>query len=135
MRKILNINFSEAKIISLKSNYTKVSQKYDLINKLIISSSEGYRFIEYHDIIRLESLSNYTKIFTVNNKSYIVSKTMKSILQKLPKLSFLRVHNSHVINVHEIELLSKDQIRMSDNRYVPISRNKRKMVLERLGCE
>lgn len=135
MHKVLNTNRSLAKVVSLVPQLSIATQNVPLSNKLIIPLSEGHRFIAHDEIVRLESSSNYTKIYTRSTEFYLVSKTMKVILEQLPRINFLRIHNSHVVNVNAIELLTKDHIEMTDKSTVPISRSNRKMVYERLGCK
>ena len=135
MQKILNPKRSIAKVISLENRTLVITQYDSLENKLIIPSNGGHRFIDFEDIIRIESLSNYTNVHTRLGETYLVSKTLKSILEKLPMTKFLRVHNSHVINVNMIVLLSKETIQLSDNSTVPISRSNKKMVFELLGVK
>jgi hypothetical protein len=53
------------------------------------------------DILYLESLENYVKVFT-KQKSYIVRQSLKEAEQKLPKY-FLRISRSHIVNTRFIE--------------------------------
>lgn len=135
MQNILNPKRSIAKVISLADKVVSGFQFDYLRGKLIIPYNDGHRFIDFEDIIRLESASNYTKVHTRLGKTYLVSRTMKSIIEKLPVNTFLRVHNSHVINVNMIVLLTKECIQLSDKSAVPISRSNKKMVFERLGVK
>ena len=133
MQKLQSLRHQEAIVISLLEKESTI-QPYDrLAKKLIISLSEGHRFIHHDDIIRLEGSSNYTKVYTRSGKTYMVSKTMKSVSEKLSKSRFVRVHRSHIIKVDSIELLAKDHIVMTDQSSVPISRANKKMIHELLG--
>ena len=122
-------------MISLNNNLAITDIKEKLPNKLIISLSEGYRFIDCNDIVRLEGSGNYTKIFTCQDEMYLVSKTMKTIANRLSTSKFVRVHKSHIINVNAIKMLAKDNVQLSDQSTVPISRSNRKMLLEFLGIK
>ncbi len=46
-------------------------------HRIAIPSFEGLQFVETADIIYLESLSNYTNFYLINNRKITVSKTLK----------------------------------------------------------
>lgn len=88
--------------------------------------ADGYRWIKMEEIIRFESESNYTKIFVVNEvRPITIAKTLKSIEKEFnPKNHFLRVNQSHIINV---AFLSKTEIHnnsliLSNGHIIPVSR-------------
>jgi LytTr DNA-binding domain len=60
------------------------------------------------DILYLESLENYVKVFT-KQKSHIVRLSLKEAEQKLPK-SFLRISRSHIVNTRFIEAAQADSL-------------------------
>lgn len=133
MQKLKFNDQQEARVIALKEKESTLEPYNRLSNKLIISMAEGHRFIHHDDIVRLEACSNYTKVYTRSEKSYMVSKTMKSVSEKLLKSRFVRVHKSHIINIDNIELLAKDHILMSDQSHIPISRANKKDIYQLLG--
>ena len=68
--------------------------------------------IPINDIIYIEALENYIKIFRTNG-SYILSHiNMKALHELLPQHAFLRVHRSYIIPIHKVERLSKQEIRL-----------------------
>ena len=118
-----------AKVISLSGEREVIRP----INKLIIPVKEGHRFLDYDNIIRLESSSNYTMIYMKSGKIYLVSKTMKSVVENLSTKQFVRVHHSHVVNVNAIALITKESIMLVDDSKIPVSRAKRKSVFQFFG--
>jgi two-component system LytT family response regulator len=96
--------------------------------KLLVNIAKGSMLIEFDDIIRCESMSNYTKIVLKSDKPILVSKTLKLIESALPKSLFLRCHNSHLINMNEVKLIEKSQLRLTNQEEIPISRQKVKEV-------
>ncbi|MFT4534312.1 MAG: two-component system LytT family response regulator [Saprospiraceae bacterium] len=96
--------------------------------RLLINVAEGSRVIDFDDILRCESMSNYTNIILKSGKPVIVSKTLKQIENALPSSLFLRCHNSHLINRNEVILITKGQIQLTNLDIIPISRQKIKEV-------
>ena len=84
-------------------------------------------------IIRCESESNYTTFYLKSGEKLIVSKTLKEFDELLAPYHFLRVHQSHLINLDEIKSFIKSDggyIRMKDGASVSISRQRRNYVME-----
>jgi two-component system, LytTR family, response regulator len=85
------------------------------------------------DIIRCESDSNYTHIYLSKGKKVIVSKTLKEIEEKLKDLGFVRLHQSHLVNLSYIAKLHKGDntyITLKNGDNIPISRAKRDEFME-----
>jgi two-component system LytT family response regulator len=55
--------------------------------------------LEIDDIIRCESEDNYTRFFLKSSKPLMISKTLKEYEELLSDEGFLRVHQSHLINL------------------------------------
>jgi DNA-binding LytR/AlgR family response regulator len=56
---------------------------------------------------------------------------MKAFVAKLPE-SFLRVHKSHIINLKKVKKLEDNTIELA-NIKIPVSRNNKKILIERLA--
>ena len=74
--------------------------------------------IRLYDIIRLESVGDYVKVFFLN-KSILVHDTMTNILQKLPMDTFIRTHKSHAINFLKLESIEGNILHLASFK-VPI---------------
>lgn len=55
------------------------------------------------DILFIEGLGDYLKIFIENQRTLVVRMTMKTIIEKLPSHDFLRVHRSFIVPLARIE--------------------------------
>ena len=114
-------------------NNATVSDKH---KKIAVAVADKIEFIEISSIIRCESESNYTTFFLASGEKIIASKTLKEFDELLSPYHFLRVHQSHLINLEEIKSYVKSEggyIRMKDGTCVPISRQRRNHVMEVLG--
>jgi len=74
--------------------------------------------IEYKDILYIEGLKDYVKIYTV--KGLIMTlMNMKGIYEKLPKNLFIRVHRSYIVPFKSVEKIDRNRILIKDMR-IPI---------------
>lgn len=79
--------------------------------------------IPVSDILYIEAMENYIKIFRQSG-GYILSHTsMKNILEILPEDVFLRIHRSYIIALDKVERFSKREIKLKGcAKYIPIGR-------------
>jgi len=64
------------------------------------------------DILYIEALGNYIKIFR-SSGGYVLSHTnLKSIQKMLPPGLFLRIHRSYVISIKKVERFTKNYIQL-----------------------
>ena len=99
---------------------------------LALSMSDKVEFIEVAAIVRCESDGNYTTFYLKNGEKLLISKTLKEYDELLTPYGFLRVHQSHLINLKEIKSFIKTDggyIKMKDGSSVSISRQRRETVL------
>jgi Response regulator of the LytR/AlgR family len=111
-----------------------LDNKYRKDDKKIIALplSDKIEFVEIADIIRCEADGNYTFFHLKNGERLLISKTLKEYDELLSHLNFLRVHQSHLINLNEVKSFVKTDggyILMKDGSNVSISRQRREMVL------
>ncbi len=101
--------------------------------KLAVPVVGGAVFFSPDEIIRLEGESNYSWIMLTNNRRHLSSKTIKDYEGLLDANEFIRVHKSHLINKKYVVGFKKEgEIILSDKATIPVSRRKRKEVMEAL---
>ena len=103
------------------------------LQRLAISTSEGIHFINIHEIIWLESMGSYTKFGLQHQSQLIASKGIGEYEELLSAHSFLRVHQSSLINIHHIKRYIKGdggQLIMSDDQEIEVSRRKKEELME-----
>jgi two-component system LytT family response regulator len=127
----LNENFANSQINNLLENLKIINkQKF----KLSLPTFQGNLFISVDEIIRCESDANYTRFFLNNdNKSVLVSKTLKDYEDLLTEYGFCRVHNSFMINLKFIKKYIKGEggiAVMVDGAEVEISRRRKEIFLK-----
>ena len=96
---------------------------------------EGLQMIAVNSIISCASDSNYTTFLLKNKQKIIVSRPLKEIEEMLEEYSFLRVHNSYLVNLNEIDKYIKGEggyLVMTDGSTIDVSRSKKEMLLNKL---
>ena len=65
----------------------------------------------------------------------MLAKTLKEIEQAVSEFTFIRIHQSHLINVHFVKEINKlsNQIILKSDVVLPISRRKKAIVLNALN--
>ena len=121
--------------------YQILSEQLDSTNRpttrFLISNSEGMHIIQYAELICCEAKSNYTCIYLQDAKKIMVSKTLKDIEMILEnQFNFIRIHQSFLINISKIEKIIKAEnhisVLMTNGMKLPISRNKKEELLEKI---
>ena len=123
----------ETRVLPLKTNTRNTDDQIEsriLKSKICFNLIEGSIIISIFDIIRLESSSNYTIVYTTDSKKIVVSKTMKMLEEVLPADQFIRCHNSHIINVDQIKSFKKGSLVLYSNKELPIARQKYQDVVQ-----
>ncbi|MDP9957058.1 LytR/AlgR family response regulator transcription factor [Epilithonimonas hungarica] len=129
IRKIKNITHLDNGNKNIELLLENITRKTDNFKKIALSTSDGIHLFEVKDIIRCESVDNYTKFYIKNhNKVVMISKTLKEYEELLSDQGFERIHQSHLINLNEMRsYIKKDGgfVIMSDHAQLPVSQRKR----------
>ena len=105
-------------------------------NKIAVPTNEGLEFVVIKNIIRIESSSNYSRLYFTNGQSLFVTKLLKDFEELLLPYRFFRVHNSHVINLNYIRKYIRGeggQVVMDNGDVVDVSRRKKEEFLSLLN--
>lgn len=78
------------------------------------------------EILLLKGSQNYTYIYT-KKETYLYSKQLNQIAQRLIAPQFVRVHRSYIINIDAIDGFEGNQLLLG-NTLVPISKPYREKV-------
>jgi DNA-binding LytR/AlgR family response regulator len=84
------------------------------------SSKKTYR-INLNDILYIEALGDYVKIYTTD-RMIISYHSMKNLENLLSPKQFPRIHKSFIVSLSKIELIEGNQVKLRD-RYIPIGSN------------
>lgn len=112
--------------------YDALNAKKTIRKRIAVPTMEGLYFIKIKEILYCISDSNYTHIYLINNKVILVSKTLKEIEALLIDNKFLRIHNSHLINLQKIEKYIRGDggyVIMDDKKSLSVSRSRKEILL------
>lgn len=104
-------------------------------NKIRISTTSHVHYIEVKDIVRIQSISNYSKIFLASGKSMIVSKVLAHFDELLSGSHFVRIHRTHLVNLFYIKQYDKGtfpKIGLDNDEVLPVSRSKKKSLQQEM---
>lgn len=104
--------------------------------KIVLPTSEGLIVEELGNIIRLESDNYYTTIIRHGAPNIFLAKTLKEFELALEERMFVRVHNSHIINMAYLQKFDKRDggyVVMADGSKIPVSRRRQGLLLEKLN--
>lgn len=87
---------------------------------LFLKSDYKIQRINFNDILYIEGLKDYVKVFTQSNPKPVLSLTSLKLLEtKLPSEKFLRVHRSFIVNLEKIETIERSRI-VFGKEYIPV---------------
>jgi two-component system, LytTR family, response regulator LytT len=88
---------------------------------LFLKSDYKIRRINFNDILYIEGLKDYVKVYTRSDpKPVLTISTLKLIESKLPESKFMRVHRSFIVNLKRIETIDRSRI-VFGKAYIPVS--------------
>ena len=88
---------------------------------LFLKSEYRIRRINFNDILYIEGLKDYIKVYLRNEEKPVISlSSMKAITEKLPSDQFMRVHRSYIVNLKQVETIERSRI-VFGKTYIPVS--------------
>ena len=103
--------------------------------KIALPTLTGLKVVSLKEIIRCQADANYTTFFFAIEKKMLVTKTLKEFEELLDEYNFIRIHNSHLINLNHVVKYTRGEggvVTMSDGSEVDVSRRKKEEFLQRL---
>jgi len=83
------------------------------------------------EIIRIQAISNYSRIYFTNGKVVVVAKVLHWFEDSLPETMFARVHRSHLVNksfVEKIKGARSKSLVLYNGENIAISRRRRVLI-------
>jgi len=100
----------------------KMPARVDVNNEFLFLKSEyKIKRINFNDILYIEGLKDYVKVFIQNSLRPVLSLTSLKLLEsKLPESKFMRVHRSFIVNLEKIDTIERSRI-VFGKEYIPVS--------------
>lgn len=110
---------------SPKEESASVKEIFVNVNKRLVK-------IVLDNIYVIEAKGDYVLIKLIEGKNLVVHTTLKSMMDKLPSSTFVRVHRSNVVNIKKIVDIEDSSI-LINSEVVPISKTYRDDLLSKLN--
>jgi two-component system LytT family response regulator len=105
--------------------------------RIVLPTLEGFVVVELKEIIRCEADRNYTHFFLHPNRKLTISRTLKVYDELLGENGFVRIHQSHLINLAQIREYKRRKkggiIFLADGTELPVSESRKDELMRRLG--
>ena len=115
----------EKKILFNRNQIIVQNFREERIDKrqVILPTLEGFEVVKMEHIVHLQGNGNFTDLYLSDGSRKMVCRFLKHFEEMLP-YPFLRVHKSHIINIHHVKSYSKSgggTVMLSNGREVDIS--------------
>jgi len=88
---------------------------------LFLKSEYKIKRINFNDILYIEGLKDYVKVYTLHVPKPILSlSSLKLLESKLPANKFMRIHRSFIVNLEKIDTIERNRI-VFGKEYIPVS--------------
>lgn len=105
--------------------------KQERSDSVFVRSERKMIRIAFGEILFIESLADYVKIYMKEKKHVITREAISGIEAKLPVNDFLRVHRSFIVAISRIDSYTNEFVEIG-KKQIPISRSYKTSVLNRL---
>lgn len=96
------------------------------------------RYVSINDIVHCKADNTYTLFMLTNGEQVLVSKTLKEYADMLAGYSFLRTHQSYLVNIDYIKSWLREDggtLLLKDNTKIPVSKLNRQKVKDILAVQ
>ncbi len=121
---------NKERLTILKETLSAPEQKPD---KISLHTLDKIIIVSLDDIIRCESDSNNTIFYLQDKRKIFVTKTLKYFSDMLKSYDFLRIHQSHLVNLQCISAYIKTDggyLMLKNGENVPVSVRKKTEIIE-----
>jgi two-component system LytT family response regulator len=117
----------------------QIQHKETSFAKIALPTVEGFELIPADQLIRCEADDNYTHVYLKNKNKITVCRKLKEIELQLEDFSsFIRVHNSTLVNLNEVTKYIRGEggyLIMNDGSTVNVSRSRKEQLLKRITSD
>lgn len=133
---IAELQMAFSKVIERREKASLMEiEEYKESRKLIFRDSKGLKLILPEELIRVQAQGNYSNLYLKDGGKLMVAKTLKVLENELDESLFIRVHQSHIVNMNYIKSFRHEgrsgKLTLHDGTEVEVSRSRKKEILER----
>ncbi len=103
-------------------------QSHSGLENIALPTHDGFTMVHINDITHLQAESNYTWVFHVSQKKYLVTKTLKDMEEMLMFPQYFRAHKSYLVNLNHVDRYIRGQggyLVMKDHTQIPVARTQK----------
>ncbi|HLX65847.1 MAG TPA: LytTR family DNA-binding domain-containing protein [Puia sp.] len=103
--------------------------------KMAIPTMNGYLFVSFRDIVRLEAKGPYTVFHLTDGDQVMATGIIKDYEDLLPEALFYRIHNSHIINLNKIKKYQRGRggfVTMEDDSFLEVASRRKEDFMQKL---
>lgn len=101
------------------------------LHRIALPSAKETRLVNPEQIIRCESMNNYTRFFLDSGEVLLISKPIYEYEELLQDYGFIRCHQTHLVNLSAVKSWLKTDsgfLLLHNGEQIPVSRQKKDMV-------
>lgn len=119
-----------------KQKFDTLSEQYGKpFSKITVPNLNGFEFIDFSEIIFMQSEGNYTHIRLAGGHKIMATRLLGEFEELLTPYNFFRVHKSFIINLLHIKKYTKGDggvVMMSDGSEIDVARRSKDAFLRRI---
>jgi two-component system LytT family response regulator len=111
-------------------------QSHTGLENIALPTSDGFSMVHVNDISHLQADSNYTWVHLLNQKKYLVTKTLKDMEEMLQFPQYFRPHKSYLVNLNHVDRYIRGQggyLVMKDSTQIPVARGQKSEMMKVLN--
>jgi len=103
--------------------------------KIALNTVDKIHIVQIEDVIRLESDINYTRFYFQDGSKLMVTKTLKEFDKMLSDHSFIRIHQSHLVNTNFIKEYTKQdgKLVLKNGDRISVSSRKKSTLMDMIS--
>ena len=119
------VGFKKEKVYKNAMDQVSEINKKEIQKTLLIKTAEAQYFLQIKDIVRCQSDGAYTIFHTVDKK-IMSSRNLKYYENILSEHTFVRVHQSHLVNIKYIKTINvNNTVVLTNSETVPVATRKK----------
>ena len=126
-------NLDDIKTPAQLVNHYRTNQKER--ETLVLPTADGFDIVRIGDLIHCVGDRNYTTFILKDGNRIIVSRTLKEYEMLLSDSGFMRIYQSHLINLKWVKKYLRGRggyVIMADGTQLPVSRDKKEVLIAKL---
>ena len=97
-------HFSRLKIDTYLNN---LAHDLEMNKTILLPAKNGYNVVKINSILYCKADGNYSNVYTLDGKSFLLTAILKNLEARLPVSIFFRTHKSFLVNLNYVKKVDK----------------------------